>query len=82
MKVTAAHVESLIERKEFAVFAPGTTVCCLTLRGGWQVIGRSSVARPQEGADTFIGQRIALDDALRQVFALERYAARRTGEAT
>ena len=49
-----------------------TTVCCLTLRNGYTVIGKSAPASP-ENFDAELGKKIARDDARGQIWALEGY---------
>lgn len=56
---------------------PGTTltVCCLTLRNGYNVIGESASASP-ENYDEEMGRRIAKDKAREKIWALEGYLLR------
>jgi hypothetical protein len=56
---------------------PGTavTVCALTLRNGFTVVGKSASASP-ENFDAELGCRIAFDDARNQIWALEGYLLR------
>ena len=56
---------------------PGTTVtvCALTLKNGYIVVGKSAAASA-ENFDQEIGQRIAYDDARNQIWALEGYLLR------
>lgn len=49
-----------------------TTICCLTLRNGYNVIGESAAASP-ENFDPEIGKRIARDNARQKIWALEGY---------
>lgn len=56
---------------------PGTTVtvCCLTLRNGFNVIGTSASASP-ENFDEAIGRRVSKDNAREKIWALEGYLLR------
>lgn len=56
---------------------PGTTVtvCCLTLRNGFNVIGTSASVSP-ENFDEAIGRRVSKDNARNQIWALEGYLLR------
>lgn len=59
--------------EQFYVF-PGTvmTVCCLTLQNGFNVVGTSAPASP-ENFNTEIGQGIARGKAVEQIWQLEGY---------
>jgi hypothetical protein len=56
---------------------PGTTltVCALTLRNGFHVVGESAAASP-ENFDAEIGKKIARDNARSKIWALEGYLLR------
>lgn len=75
-RLNPAHIDDQIVREAFYVF-PGTTmtVCCLTLRNGFQVIGESASASP-ENFNAEIGQKIARDHARNKIWALEGYLLR------
>lgn len=75
-RVTPDQVEATIKAEVYHVF-PGTmlTVCCLTLRNGFNVVGESACASP-ENFDTAIGQRIARENAKAKIWALEGYLLR------
>lgn len=72
-RLTPSHIDEQIVGKAFHVF-PGTTltVCALTLKNGFQVVGESAAA----SADNFdheIGEKIAFDNARSKIWALEGY---------
>ncbi len=75
-RVTADKINSLIVGEDYHVF-PGTTVtvCCLTLRNGFTVIGESACASPAN-FDAELGRKIAKTNAREKVWALEGYALR------
>jgi hypothetical protein len=75
-RVTAGHIDSVISSEAYHVF-PGTTVtvCCLTLRNGFTVIGESAAASP-ENFDAEIGRKIARTHARDKIWALEGYLLR------
>ena len=56
---------------------PGTTVtvCCITLVNGFNVVGESACASP-ENFDVALGASIAYDNAKQKIWALEGYALR------
>lgn len=69
-RVTESMIDQEIEKAECLVF-PGTTVtiCCLTLKNGYTVIGKSACAHP-DNFDQEIGQNLAIQDAKEQMWAL------------
>jgi hypothetical protein len=72
-RLTPQMIDATIKSEAYHVF-PGTTmtVCALTLRNGFQVIGESAAASP-ENFDAAIGKRIARDNARNKIWALEGY---------
>ena len=72
-RLTPQMIDAAIKSEAYYVF-PGTTmtVCALTLRNGYQVIGESASASP-ENFDQAIGRRIARDNARNKIWALEGY---------
>ena len=75
-RITPADVEAAVLAEQFHIF-PGTTttVCCLTLRNGFTVIGESACASPGN-FDAEIGRRIARENAKQKIWALEGYRLR------
>ncbi len=69
-------IDDTIVSEQYHVF-PGTTmtVCALSLRNGYVVIGESAAASP-ENFDKEIGRRIARDNARNKIWALEGYLLR------
>lgn len=69
-------IDETIIAEQYHVF-PGTTmtVCALTLRNGYTVIGESAAAS-SENFDADIGRRIARDSARNKIWALEGYLLR------
>jgi hypothetical protein len=72
-RLTPDMIDEAIVSEDFHVF-PGTTltVCCLTLRNGFNVVGESAAASPTN-FDEEIGRKIAKDNARNQVWKLEGY---------
>lgn len=75
-RLTPQHIDDQIIAENYHVF-PGTTltVCALTLRNGFQVVGESAAASP-ENFDEKIGRKIAHDNARNKIWALEGYLLR------
>lgn len=72
-RVTPEHIDTLIADEQYYVF-PGTTltVCCLTLLNGFNVIGESAAASP-ENFDAEIGRKVARAEARDKIWQLEGY---------
>ncbi len=67
------HIDSVIEKADYHIFEGSqTTVCCLTLKNGFSVIGESACASP-ENFDKEIGEKIAARNAREKIWALEGY---------
>ena len=75
-RLTPDHIDGTIVGEAYHVF-PGTTVtvCMLSLKNGFAVIGQSACASP-ENFDPDIGAKIARDNARNQIWQLEGYALR------
>lgn len=75
-RVTLEQIENLIVAEQYHVF-PGTTVtvCCLSLRNGFNAVGHSACVSPQ-AFDAEKGKQYARENAREQVWALEGYLLR------
>lgn len=75
-RLTPALIDDQIVGEAYHVF-PGTTltVCALTLRNGYLVVGESASASP-ENFDEALGRKIAREKARDKIWALEGYALR------
>ncbi len=75
-RLTPQHIDAQIVGEAFHVF-PGTTltVCALTLRNGFHVVGESAAASPAN-FDAELGKKIARDNARGKIWALEGYLLR------
>lgn len=75
-RITPDAVEAAILAEQYHVFVGTTlTVCCLTLQNGFQVVGESACASP-ENFDEALGRKIARDNARSKIWALEGYRLR------
>lgn len=74
--VTKEQIESRIKSAEYSIHAGSTlTICVLALENGFTVVGKSACAH----AGNFnkeLGEKIAYDDAFKQIWALEGYLLR------
>ena len=75
-RLNPQHIDDTIVSEAFHVF-PGTTltVCMLTLRNGFHVVGESAAASPAN-FDQEIGRKVARDNARSKIWALEGYLLR------
>lgn len=75
-RLTPQHIDDQIVSETFYVF-PGTTltICALTLKNGFLVVGESAAASPAN-FNVEIGQKIARDNARNKIWALEGYLLR------
>ena len=72
-RVTPGKLDELIKSEQYHVFEGTTvTVCALTLKNEFVVVGQSAAADPAN-FDAHIGQKIARDDARNKVWSLEGY---------
>lgn len=69
-------IDATIQSEQYYIF-PGTTltVCALTLRNGFIVVGESAAASP-ENFDQAIGRKIARENARNKIWAFEGYLLR------
>ena len=75
-RITPQMIDDTIVACDYHVF-PGTTltVCALSLKNGFQVVGESACASP-ENFDQEIGRKIAFDNARSKIWMLEGYRLR------
>jgi hypothetical protein len=75
-RLTPEHIDAQIVGEAYHVF-PGTTltVCALTLKNGFHVVGESAAASPAN-FDADLGIKIARDNARGKIWALEGYLLR------
>lgn len=75
-RVTLETIEGLIVNEQYHRFEGTTvTVCCLTLRNGFNALGESAcVSAANFNAE--IGRKIARENAREKVWALEGYLLR------
>lgn len=73
-RITPADIDGLIVRAEYYQFPDTTvTVCCLTLKNGFNTVGESACADPAN-FDQEIGQAIAFKNAREKIWPLAGYA--------
>lgn len=75
-RLNPQHIDSVIVAEQYHQF-PGTvlTVCALTLKNGFTVVGESAPASA-ENFDAELGRKIAREQARGRIWALEGYVLR------
>lgn len=72
-RLTPALIDAAIAKEQYHVFPDSQlTVCCLTLQNGFNVVGESACASP-ENFNAEMGQKIAREKAREKIWALEGY---------
>jgi hypothetical protein len=75
-RLSPTIIAEQIVKEDYYVFPETTlTVCCLTLRNGFNVIGESASVS-LENFDAEIGKRVARATAVQKIWALEGYLLR------
>lgn len=75
-RITPDDIDATIVAEQYYVFPETTlTVCALTLKNGYQVVGESACASP-ENFDSAIGRKIARENARGKIWSLEGYRLR------
>lgn len=75
-RLTPELIDKTIVSEQYHVFPNTTlTVCALTLRNGFIVVGESAAASP-ENFDQAIGRKIARENARNKIWAFEGYLLR------
>jgi len=72
-RVTPERLEEVIASEQYYVFPNSTfTACLLTLANGYNVLGESACASP-ENFNAEIGRKIARSNAVNKIWQLEGY---------
>lgn len=71
-RVTEASIKAKIASTSFIITETRLTICVITMRNGFEVLGKAKAADPRNH-DREIGKRYAFEDAFRQIWALEGY---------
>ena len=74
-RLNPEHIDQQIVSEDYHVFGGVMTVCCLTLKNGFMVIGESAPASPAN-FDPGLGKKIAHTNARNKIWALEGYLLR------
>lgn len=70
--LTIDHIHCLIAEQEFFKIGKKTTICLLTLKTGFEVVGTSGVVDPKK-FDFEIGKEIARKNAVEKIWEIEGY---------
>ena len=72
-RITPTIIDNNIELIQYYVFPNSQlTICCITLKNGYNVTGESACASP-ENFNKEIGEKIAFDMARNKIWGLEGY---------
>jgi len=72
-RLTPDLIDRVIVSRQFHVFKESCmTVCCLTLKNGFNTVGESACASP-ENFNQEIGEKIAYEKARDKIWVLEGY---------
>jgi hypothetical protein len=74
-RVTLEQIKSLIDREEYHVFDDTLTVCVLTLKNGYKVLGQSACADPANFNEE-LGAKIAKEKAVAEIWPLAGFLLR------
>lgn len=73
MRLTPQDIDAQIAHEAYWIVPLTTmTICAMTLKNGYTVIGKSACVNP-DAFDADMGRKIAYDDARSQIWALEGY---------
>lgn len=76
-KITQAHLEGLIDDVAYHRVGETTTLCFLTLKGGFVVTGKSACL-DAASFNPEMGEKVAYDNAFSQLWELEGYHIKRS----
>ena len=68
--ITIEDLESRIKKEEFVVVGKKTTICCLTLKNGFEVTGESACV-DTANFNKEIGEKYARERAVEKIWQLE-----------
>ena len=72
-RITPDDIDACIVQEDYYIFPDTTvTICLLTLKNGFNVVGKSACASP-ENFDKAVGRKVALKDAKQEIWQLEGY---------
>ena len=72
-RITLEDIENSVVAEAYYIFPDTTvTICLLTLKNGFNVMGESACASP-ENFDKAVGRKVALANAKSKIWVLEGY---------
>lgn len=66
-------MDQYIKRVDYTKIGQKTTVCCITLWNGFEIVGVSSCLHPEQYS-RHVGERLAREDAMSKVKQLKAFA--------
>ena len=70
--LSVEEIESKIVKEQYYKIGFKTTICCLTLENGFEVIGKSGVVNPEK-YNQELGEQISKKRAVDQIWLIEGY---------
>lgn len=70
--ITKEHLQSIIKDVDYTRMGEKTTICLITLKNNYEVVGSSACVDP-ENFDEQVGRDIAFDKAFEKLWLLEGY---------
>ena len=74
-RLTPDYLKSRVEKAEFHRLTDTLTVCVMTTKNGFTIVGKSACADPAN-YNQEIGEKVAYQDAFSQLWPLEGYLLR------
>jgi hypothetical protein len=71
-EITEQSLKDLVKDETYLKVGVKTTVCCLTLKNGFEVIGTSACVNP-DNYSVIIGHGLAYENAFNKLWELEGY---------
>jgi hypothetical protein len=70
--VTENGLKEIIVKTEYARIGVKTTICCLTLKNGFEIIGQSACVDPKN-FNKELGEKYSYEQAFNKLWELEGY---------
>ena len=72
MGITDKQLESIIVKEDYKKVSDRMTICILTTKSGFEVLGKSSCLKVEDFSQE-LGERYSREDAINQLWELEGY---------
>lgn len=72
LTITNDEIVSIVAKEEYVRVGIKTTICCLTLKNGFEIVGESACVDPAN-FDVGLGRKYARERAINKIWELEGY---------